>query len=160
MDVDLSTDLAALEPLVTPLVRNDADVAIGSRLARGARVTRGLKREVISRAYNGLLRTYSGARFSDAQCGFKAVRRDAAALLVPMIEDDGWFFDTELLLLAQHYGMRIHEVPVEWVDDPDSRVNILQTALDDLRGLRRMKLSLRRADALSLSAHAGANGTR
>ena len=159
MDVDLSTDLAALAPLVEPLLRNEADVAIGSRLARGARVTRGLKREFISRAYNLLLRGYSGARFSDAQCGFKAARRDAVSFLLPMIEDDAWFFDTELLLLAQHFGMRIHEVPVHWVDDPDSRVNIVQTALDDLRGLRRMKQRFTRGDALSLSGHAGANGT-
>ncbi|MEY2472338.1 MAG: hypothetical protein QOK28_1667 [Actinomycetota bacterium] len=162
MDVDLSTDLAALAPLVTPLFRNDADVAIGSRLAHGARVTRGAKREFISRAYNLVLRAYSGARFSDAQCGFKAARRDAVSFLLPMIEDDGWFFDSELLLLTQHFGMRIHEVPVRWVDDPDSRVNIIQTALEDLRGLRRMKrrFALRTDDALSLSASAGASGTR
>ncbi|HVT76787.1 MAG TPA: dolichyl-phosphate beta-glucosyltransferase [Acidimicrobiales bacterium] len=161
MDVDLSTDLAALAPLVGPLLADEADVAIGSRLARGARVTRGLKREVISRAYNLLLKLYSGARFSDAQCGFKAVRRDAAALLVPMIEDNAWFFDTELLLLAEHFGLRIHEVAVHWVDDPDSRVDIVQTALDDLRGLRRMKrrFAATTADARSMSATAGANGT-
>ena len=159
MDVDLSTDLDALEPLVSPLLANAADVGIGTRLAHGSRVTRGLKREVISRAYNLLLRAYNGARVSDAQCGFKAARRDAAAFLLPMIEDDGWFFDSELLLLAEHHGLRIHEVAVEWIDDPDSRVNIMTTALDDLRGMRRMKRRFTTASA-DRFAHGAANGTR
>jgi glycosyltransferase involved in cell wall biosynthesis len=139
MDVDLSTGLDALVPLVAPLVSGTADVAIGTRLARGAHVTRGVKREVISRVYNALLRVTMGARFSDAQCGFKAARADVAAGLMPLVEDDGWFFDTELLLLAQHNGLRIHEVPVNWVDDADSRVDIVQTARSDLIGMWRVK---------------------
>ncbi|MBV9950992.1 MAG: glycosyltransferase family 2 protein [Acidimicrobiia bacterium] len=138
MDVDLSTDLDALGPLVAPLLRGDCDVAIGSRLAAGAQVTRGPKREIISRAYNLILRTVLGSRFSDAQCGFKAVRTDVAHELLPRIEDQAWFFDTELLVLAERRGLRIHEVPVHWVDDPDSRVAILPTALADLAGVRRL----------------------
>jgi glycosyltransferase involved in cell wall biosynthesis len=138
MDVDLSTDLRALLPLVAGLVSGHSDVAIGSRLARGARVVRGPKRELISRAYNRLLRIALAARFSDAQCGFKAIRADAARRLLPSIVDDGWFFDTELLVLAQRRGMRIHEVPVDWVDDPDSSVDIVSTALGDLRGVARL----------------------
>ena len=125
MDVDLSTDLGGLLPLVAPLISGHSDVAIGSRLARGARVVRGPKREFISRCYNLLLRTVLHVRFSDAQCGFKAVRRDAAEQLLPLVEDTGWFFDTELLVLAERAGLRIHEVPVDWVDDPDSRVDIV-----------------------------------
>jgi hypothetical protein len=78
------------------------------------------------------------SRFSDAQCGFKAVRRATATRLLPLIEDEEWFFDTELLLLAEHNGLKIHEVPVHWVDDPDSRVKLVSTALKDLRGLARM----------------------
>ncbi|WP_216215205.1 bifunctional glycosyltransferase family 2/GtrA family protein [Amycolatopsis aidingensis] len=138
LDVDLSTDLAALFPLVAPLISGHSDLAIGSRLARGARVTRGAKREVISRCYNLLLRGTLSARFSDAQCGFKAIRADVAARLLPLVEDTGWFFDTELLVLAQRAGLRIHEVPVDWVDDPDSRVDILATAMADLRGIARL----------------------
>jgi putative flippase GtrA len=138
MDVDLSTDLRGLLPLVAPLVSGHSDVAIGSRLARGARVVRGPKRELLSRSYNLLLHTALRARFSDAQCGFKAVRRDALADLLGDVRDDGWFFDTELLVLAQRRGLRIHEVPVDWVDDPDSRVDILATALADLRGIGRL----------------------
>jgi glycosyltransferase involved in cell wall biosynthesis len=141
MDVDLSTDLRGLLPLVAPLVSGHSDVAIGTRLARGARVVRGPKRELISRAYNLLLRTALHARFSDAQCGFKAVRRDALAALIGDVRDDGWFFDTELLVLAQRSGLRIHEVPVDWVDDPDSRVDVLATALVDLRGVARLMAS-------------------
>jgi putative flippase GtrA len=138
MDVDLSTDLRALLPLVAPLVSGHSDVAIGSRLSRGARVVRGARRELTSRAYNVLLRTVLRARFSDAQCGFKAVRADVARELLPAVADEGWFFDTELLVLAQRRGLRIHEVPVDWVDDPDSRVDLLRTAVGDLRGIVRL----------------------
>ncbi|TMR08036.1 glycosyltransferase [Nonomuraea turkmeniaca] len=138
MDVDLSTDLDAFLPLVAPLLSGHSDLAIGTRLARSSRVERGPKREFISRSYNLLLRSVMGAGFSDAQCGFKAVRTEVAQALLPGVDDEEWFFDTELLLLAERHGLRIHEVPVDWVDDPDSRVDILQTALDDLRGLARV----------------------
>jgi len=142
MDVDLSTDLAALLPLVAPLISGHSDLAIGTRLHRGSRVVRGTKREFISRSYNLLLRGTLAARFSDAQCGFKAIRADVARELLPLVQDTGWFFDTELLILAERSGLRIHEVPVDWVDDPDSRVNIVQTAKDDLKGVARVGRAL------------------
>ncbi|MBX6391339.1 MAG: bifunctional glycosyltransferase family 2/GtrA family protein [Frankia sp.] len=142
MDVDLSTDLRALLPLVAPLLSGHSDLAIGTRLARGARVVRGPKREVISRCYNLLVRQTLATGFSDAQCGFKAVRGEVAARLLPLVQDDGWFFDTELLVLAERAGLRIHEVPVDWVDDPDSRVDIVATALADLRGIARLGRAL------------------
>ncbi|WP_158880475.1 bifunctional glycosyltransferase family 2/GtrA family protein [Amycolatopsis anabasis] len=138
MDVDLSTGLDALVPLVAPLINGHSDIAIGSRLAPGARTIRGPKRELISRAYNGLIRFSHGARFSDAQCGFKAARTDVIGPLLEHVEDDAWFFDTELLLLAEHNGLRIHEVPVDWVEDVDSRVQVAKTARDDVRGLIRV----------------------
>jgi putative flippase GtrA len=138
LDVDLSTDLNALSPLVAPLLSGHSDLAIGSRLARGARVVRGPKRELISRGYNLLLRGALATRFSDAQCGFKAIRADVAAKLLPHVADTGWFFDTELLVLAERTGLRIHEVPVDWVDDPDSRVHIVSTAIADLKGIARL----------------------
>lgn len=138
LDVDLSTDLNALLPLVAPLISGHSDVAIGSRLSRGSRVVRGAKREVISRCYNLILRGTLAVRFSDAQCGFKAIRSDVAKRLLPMVQDTGWFFDTELLVLAQRAGLRIHEVPVDWVDDPDSRVDIAATAVADLKGVWRL----------------------
>ena len=138
MDVDLSTDLRALLPLVAPLISGHSDLAIGTRLARGSRVERGGRREFISRTYNHLLHLTLRARFTDAQCGFKAVRGDVARQLLPEVRDDGWFFDTELLVLAQRAGMRIHEVPVDWVDDPDSRVDVVSTAIGDLRGIARL----------------------
>jgi glycosyltransferase involved in cell wall biosynthesis len=141
MDVDLSTDLRGLLPLVAPLLSGHSDLAIGTRLARGARVVRGPKRELISRAYNVLLHTALRARFSDAQCGFKAVRREALPPLLAQVRDDAWFFDTELLVLAQRRGLRIHEVPVDWIDDPDSRVALVRTAFDDLRGVGRLMAS-------------------
>jgi glycosyltransferase involved in cell wall biosynthesis len=148
MDVDLSTDLDALFPLIAPLVSGHSDLAVGSRLARGARVIRGAKRDVISRCYNLLLRVVLGNRISDAQCGFKAVRMDVAKSLLPLIEDQGWFFDTELLILAGRNGLRIHEVPVDWTDDPDSRVDLKRTAIDDLKGVWRMFRHLARGRGL------------
>ncbi|HJT95368.1 MAG TPA: bifunctional glycosyltransferase family 2/GtrA family protein [Mycobacterium sp.] len=138
MDVDLSTDLAALVPLVAPLISGHSDVSIGTRLGRGARVVRGPKREMISRCYNLILKSTLAAGFSDAQCGFKAIRSDVAQRLLPHISDTGWFFDTELLVLAERSGLRIHEVPVDWVDDPDSRVDIIATATADLKGIGRL----------------------
>ncbi|MEV6299167.1 bifunctional glycosyltransferase family 2/GtrA family protein [Actinoplanes sp. NPDC051861] len=157
MDVDLATDLGALLPLVAPLISGHSDLAIGSRLARGSRVVRGPKREFISRGYNLLLRGTLAARFSDAQCGFKAIRSDVAARLLPMVEDTGWFFDTEMLVLAQRAGLRIHEVPVDWVDDPDSRVDIMTTAIADLRGIARVMrgLSTGRIPLATLREQAG-----
>ncbi len=144
MDVDLSTDLAALLPLVAPLLSGHSDVAIGSRLSRTSRVVRGPKREFISRSYNLLLRATLSAGFSDAQCGFKAMRTEAARVLLPHVHDTAWFFDTELLVLAERSGLRIAEVPVDWVDDPDSRVHLTSTALADLRGVARLGRALAR----------------
>jgi glycosyltransferase involved in cell wall biosynthesis len=138
MDVDLSADLGAFFPLVAPLLSGHSDLAIGSRLARGATVVRSRKRDIISRGYNLLLRWVFRARFSDAQCGFKAGRSSVMRTLLPAVEDNEWFFDTELLLLAQRNGLRIYEVPVDWIEDPDSRVQIARTILGDLRGLLRM----------------------
>jgi putative flippase GtrA len=138
MDVDLSTDLAAVLPLIAPLVSGHSDLATGTRLHRGSRVIRGAKREFISRSYNLMLRHTLSARFSDAQCGFKAIRREVAEHLLPLVEDNAWFFDTELLVLAERSGLRIHEVPVDWIDDPDSSVHIFSTAMADIRGIARL----------------------
>ena len=138
MDVDLSTDLSALLPLVAPIVSGHSEVSIGSRLAATARVSRGPKRELISRAYNLLLKLALRVRFKDAQCGFKALRADVAQTLLPEVVNRNWFFDTELLVRAQRAGLRIHELPVDWTDDPDSRVDIVATAIEDLRGVWRL----------------------
>jgi glycosyltransferase involved in cell wall biosynthesis len=138
MDVDLSTDLDALLPLVAPLVSGHSDLAIGSRLAPGSHVARHPKREIISRSYNAILHAVLATRVRDAQCGFKAARANVARRLLPEIEDNGWFFDTELLLLAERNGLRIHEVAVDWIDDVDSRVHVVSTAVTDLKGTARM----------------------
>lgn len=142
MDVDLSTDLAALLPLIAPLLSGHSDLAIGSRLARGSQVIRSGKREFISRTYNVILRRTLATRFTDAQCGFKAIRADVGRRLLPLVQDDGWFFDTEILVLAERSGLRIHEVPVDWVDDPTSSVDIVATALADLKGVWRLGRAL------------------
>jgi glycosyltransferase involved in cell wall biosynthesis len=146
MDVDLSTDLSALAELLLPLLEGRGDIMIGSRLAPGAQVTRSIKREVISRAYNLLLRVLLGVVFSDAQCGFKAGRREVIQALLADVEDEAWFFDTELLYAAQRNKLAIHEVPVRWVEDPDSRVALISTAREDLRGVMRLRAARRRRD--------------
>jgi glycosyltransferase involved in cell wall biosynthesis len=142
VDVDLSTDLRALPPLVAPLLSGHSDVAIGTRLNASSRVVRGVKREIVSRGYNLILRRAMGVTFSDAQCGFKAMRRDVAERLLPHVQDTGWFFDTELLIIAERSGLRIHEVPVDWIDDENSKVDILATAVEDLRGVVRVGRSI------------------
>ncbi|HTY98159.1 MAG TPA: dolichyl-phosphate beta-glucosyltransferase [Solirubrobacteraceae bacterium] len=147
MDVDLSTDLSSLGDLLAPLLESRADMTIGSRLAPGAEVTRGLRREVISRSYNILLRTSLGLGISDAQCGFKAIRREVLTPLLDLVKDDSWFFDTELLYHARRSRLAIHEIPVRWVEDPDSRVQILATAREDLQGIRRLRRAGRRPAA-------------
>jgi glycosyltransferase involved in cell wall biosynthesis len=143
MDVDLSTELSALPSLLVPLLQRRADLAIGTRLAPGAEVTRGFKRELISRSYNVLLRVGLGVGFSDAQCGFKAARRELITPLLERVEDERWFFDTELLYQAERAKLAIHEVPVRWVDDADSRVEIVATVREDLRGIRRLRRAAR-----------------
>ncbi len=139
MDVDLSTNLWSFLPLVAPLATGHSDLAIGSRLLRGAMVTRQWKRELISRCYNLLIKSLFGNRFSDAQCGFKAIKRGVAQELLPQIEDGEWFFDTELLLLAEERGYRVSEVPVDWIEDLDSGVDVASTALEDVKGLLRVR---------------------
>ncbi len=144
MDVDLSTGLESLRPLLDPVVGGRCDVSIGSRLAPGAEIARTLQREVISRIYNLLARAFLHYHILDAQCGFKAIRASLARDLIPKIEDNGWFFDTELLALAHRSGARINEVPVRWVEDDDSRVKVIKTASDDLKGIWRLWLDGRR----------------
>jgi glycosyltransferase involved in cell wall biosynthesis len=138
MDVDLSTDLRYLPPLLEALT-SGYDVAFGSRLMPGAQVSRGLKREIISRSYNAIIKLMYWHRFWDAQCGFKGVTRQIVREVVPLVQDQAWFFDSELLLIAEKNGYRLKEIPVAWTDDPDSRVKIVKTAWEDLKGLWRLK---------------------
>jgi hypothetical protein len=151
MDADLSTGLDAFLPLIAPLLSGHSDLSVGSRLAHGAQVVRGPKREIISRVYNLLLRTVLSARFSDAQCGFKAGRTEVIKALLPAVADDTWFFDTELLMLAQRKGLRIYQVPVTWTEDPDSTVEIVRTALADLRGVARLRFGSRSSNGRDAS---------
>jgi glycosyltransferase involved in cell wall biosynthesis len=143
MDVDLSTNLNAF-PVMLGLLENGSDVVIGSRLRKDAATTRSLKREILSRGYNILVKLFFRTRFTDAQCGFKGIRRQAGRLLVPCVQDHKWFFDTELLVLAEKSGHRISEVPVDWIEDLDTRVRLLRTIFDDLVGLFRLAGSLPR----------------
>ena len=147
MDVDLSTALPALLPLVGSVLSGHSDIAVGTRLAHGSHVVRGPKRELISRAYSHIVRLSLHSRISDFQCGFKALRRECALNLLPLVHDDEWFFDTELLVTAERRGVRISEIPVEWTDDPSSSVDIVKTAADDLRGIWRIARGRLRTEA-------------
>jgi len=142
MDVDLSTSLDDFLPMIQPLVAGEAGVAIGSRLLKDSKTSRGVKREFISRCYNSIIKWTSGTKFSDAQCGFKAIRREVATKFLPKIKDNEWFFDTELLIKTERAGVPIHEQPVIWIEDTDSRVKIVKTAVDDLKGLYRVNKEL------------------
>ena len=144
MDVDLSTDLDQLPDLVGMVAEGGYDVVSGSRLARGSATTRSLKREFISRCYVLIIRAFfPRLRISDAQCGFKAASRETVEAMVPGIEDRAWFFDTELLVRAHQAGLRVGELPVRWVEDPDTKVHIISTAVEDIRGLVRLRFGLR-----------------
>ncbi|MEP6871352.1 MAG: glycosyltransferase [Anaerolineaceae bacterium] len=144
MDVDLSTDLEHLPALIGMIANGSCDVAIGSRLARGSQTDRQMKREITSRGYVALIRaTFPRLRITDAQCGFKALNRKAVDLIVPKIENRMWFFDTELLILAHQAGLKIRELPVHWVEDRDTKVKIVSTAMEDIRGLLRMRFRRR-----------------
>ena len=140
MDVDLSTGLEAFPLLVGAILDEGFHVAVGSRLMRGAKTQRSLKRDAISRAYNLVIKAAFQTRFTDAQCGFKALSSQAAKLLVPVVVNDHWFFDTELLIVAEKRGFRVKDIPVRWNEDRDTRVNIVKTAMEDLRGLARLRL--------------------
>jgi glycosyltransferase involved in cell wall biosynthesis len=141
-DVDLSTELAALPKMVHAILEQGYDVSTGSRLMRGSQTQRGLKRDVISRCYNIFIKVVLFTSFSDAQCGFKAVSKKAVAELVPQIKDQSWFFDTELLVLAEKQGYRIKDIPVIWIEDDDSRVKIVKTAWEDIKGVFRLRWKL------------------
>lgn len=138
-DVDLSTELAALPKLVSALVQEDYDIAIGSRLARGSKTKRCFKREITSRVYNLFVKCVLFTRFTDAQCGFKAVTREVVDKTVPQVKDQSWFFDTELLVLAERQGFKIKDIPVTWIEDDDSRVKIIPTAWQDIKGVFRLR---------------------
>lgn len=146
MDVDLSTDLEAYPLLIQELASGRFDMAIGSRLSAASRTTRGLLRGVISRGYNWLARLAFQTHFPDAQCGFKGMTRRAAQALLPLVEDGAWFFDTELLVLAEKLGYRVLDVPVQWVENPDSRVKIMRTAIEDVKGIIRVHRKLKNGE--------------
>lgn len=139
MDIDLSTDLAALLPLTKAVLEEEYDVATGSRMTRGSQITRSLRREITSRGLIFLIKVAFLSKLSDTQCGFKAITRQAAQELLPRVENEEWFFDTELLLLAEKGGYRVKDVPVRWVEDTDTRVNVAKTVAEDLGGLLRMR---------------------
>jgi len=143
MDVDLSTDLAAVGRAVA-MLDDGADVVAGSRLHAESHITRCLKREILSRCYNRMIRHALGTRtFDDAQCGFKGVRIGTVRPLLPLVVNQQWFFDTELLVLAEYAGMTVRTLPITWVEDRDTRVNIPRTVWEDLRGLARLRRTAR-----------------
>src|SRR5262249_49722799 len=139
MDVDLSTDLSALPRILDKVGSQGFDLATGSRLLRESRVKRSVRRELISRAYNVFLKLVLGNRFSDAECGFKALSRAAVERVVPLVQDQSWFFDTELLVMAERMGLRIADLPIIWIEDNDSRVKVIPTAWDDIKGVARLR---------------------
>lgn len=138
MDVDLSTHIKHIPELINTLLDSQADIAIGSRLLKKSRINRSLKREIISRIYNLIIKMMHHTNFSDAQCGFKSIRHEIFFKLRPLINNNEWFFDSEMLIIGEKMGFKIHEIPVEWSEDMGSTVKIIPTAMEDLRGLWRL----------------------
>jgi glycosyltransferase involved in cell wall biosynthesis len=138
MDADLSTDLSHFPQLIQAL-ESGSHIAVGSRLSKESQVSRGFKREFISRSYNRLINVMFFTGLPDAQCGFKALTRATAEVILPNIQNNNWFFDTELLIIGAKRGFKISSVPVRWIDDPTSTVNVVSTAKEDLKGLLRLR---------------------
>jgi glycosyltransferase involved in cell wall biosynthesis len=151
-DVDLSTALEEFPRLYAAILDDDFDLAVGSRLAPASKTTRSIRRQILSRGYNSLLRMYLGVRFSDAQTGFKALTREVVEKVLPLVKDDAWFLDTELLVLAERLGYRIADLPIAWVEDDDSRVKIVSTVWQDLKGMYRLRRYLDDASRRELAA--------
>ena len=146
MDADLAADLAEVPKLIAAL--RDADLAVGSRLSRGSSTDRSFFRECISRSYNLLSEILVGTSVSDLQCGFKAVKREVAQKILPLTTHDGWFFDTELIVFAEHLGFKVAELPVAWQESPDRRrkssVKVFSTIWDDLVSLWKLRRRIKR----------------
>ena len=155
-DVDLSTELPALPKLIGAILQEGYDLSTGSRLMKASRTTRSLSREFVSRTYNLLIKAVLWTSFSDAQCGFKAVSRRVVNEIIPQVKDESWFFDTELLVLAEKQGYRIKDIPVRWIEDDDSRVKVVHTAWEDIKGVFRLRWMLLRTAFLPKTQSRGA----
>jgi glycosyltransferase involved in cell wall biosynthesis len=141
MDVDLSTHIKHIPELINSLKNHDFSISIGSRLLSKSKIKRSLKREIISRIYNLIVKIIHQVKFSDAQCGFKAVKREVFQKLSPLIKNNEWFFDSEMLIISEKLGYKIYEIPVEWNEDMGSTVKIVPTAIEDLKGLWRLLIT-------------------
>ncbi len=145
MDIDLATDLNHLPQLIASIIQEGYDLTIGSRLQKESKTERSFLREFISRFYNLLLKIFFGLKIKDYQCGFKAVNQKIVEKIVPLIKNNNWFFDTELIILSHKNNYKIKEIPVKWVEKRDkkrkSKVKIIKTAWEDIKGIIRLKLS-------------------
>lgn len=144
MDIDLSTDLDHFKDLVESIYLKGYDISIGSRLSKTSKVIGRKKiREFTSRAYNLLIKIYfPKSKIQDMQCGFKAFSRKKILKVLNYVENNRWFFDTELILIARKFNLKIDQIPVKWTDDPNTSVNIISTAIEDIVGLTKLRLKL------------------
>lgn len=121
MDVDLATNIKHLKDLIEA-IENGYDIAIGSRLIEGSKAKRSFERLLYSKVYNFLVRALLKSKIKDHQCGFKAFKKDIVVKLGKEAKDNHWFWDTEILVLAQRKGYKIKEIPVEWTEGKDTKV--------------------------------------
>ncbi len=140
-DIDLSTDIKAIKKL-TDAIDQGYDIATASRHSKQSQLDRTFKREILSKGYNFLLKLFLNTKISDAQCGFKAVNRRVVKEIIPLVKDNEWFFDTEMLILAERKGFRIKEIPVKWVEHAGSTVHIKKTVTDYLKSVFRLRKEL------------------
>ncbi|WP_054112469.1 glycosyltransferase [Marinagarivorans algicola] len=144
MDLDLATDLKHLKVAFASF-DNGSELVTGSRLARGAKVIgRTPLRSFTSRVFNLIVQTWFGSSFSDGMCGFKFLKRNIlASLMAGGAKSDGWFFATELLVVADALKLSIKDLPVEWTDDPNSKVKITKLTVEYLKAMKRLKAELK-----------------
>ncbi len=146
IDIDMAVPLSNLDPLLYPLLTDQADLVVGSRLLPGARVNRPWLRGLSSHIYNYLARLFFDYQISDLQCGFKALKRSLFNRLQPYLLDDQWFLDTELIIFAHYFGYRLAEIPVDWEErrykSRQSKIKVFSDSFIFFRNLLNLKKRL------------------
>jgi uncharacterized membrane protein YbhN (UPF0104 family) len=145
LDVDLSTDMDHLKELIDAVAKEGYDIATGSRLLKDSQTERPFKRDFASKVYNFLVRLMLGSKLRDHQCGFKAFKRSSVLKLLRDVKDNHWFWDTEVLVLAQRKGLRVKEIPVKWKQSGETKVKFTKDVLYMFSQILRMWMESKRS---------------
>ncbi|MBD3359736.1 MAG: glycosyltransferase [Candidatus Buchananbacteria bacterium] len=138
-DIDLATDIFAFKKLFNSIINGSANIAIGARYIKGSQTKRTLNRLIYSKVYIFLVRLFFPTKIKDFQCGFKAVDKKTVSEILPLVKDKEWFFDTELLLIAEKNDFKIKEIAVQWKENPETKVKFIRTIYDYIENLIKFK---------------------